>query len=59
MLLPIGGFALALLSGWALPALLLEEELALSPVRAVRLRGVLRYIVPTAIAATALASIVF
>ncbi|MFN0302779.1 MAG: sodium-dependent transporter [Burkholderiales bacterium] len=59
VLLPIGGFALAILIGWALPARLLEEELALRPARAVQLRGVLRYIVPVVIAAITLASIIF
>jgi NSS family neurotransmitter:Na+ symporter len=50
ILLPAGGFAVALFAGWAAPARLLVEELALSPTGAVLLRALLRYVVPAAIA---------
>lgn len=58
LLLPIGGFALALFVGWALPQRFLSEELRFKPGAAAILRTLLRYIVPTAIAATSIAPLV-
>jgi NSS family neurotransmitter:Na+ symporter len=55
VLLPVGGFALAVLAGWALPGTLLAEELWLTPARAARLRWILRWVVPAGIAGAALA----
>jgi len=55
LMLPIGGFALALLVGWALPSRFLIEELQLSRVWAAILRALLRYVVPAAIVVTSLA----
>ncbi len=58
VLLPLGGLALAVLTGWVLPARLLEEELSLTPARARMLRNVLRYVVPLAIATVVVATFV-
>jgi NSS family neurotransmitter:Na+ symporter len=55
VMLPMGGFALAVLAGWALPGTLLAEELRLPPVRAARLRWILRWVVPAGILVAALA----
>ena len=55
VMLPIGGFAIALFAGWALPQSVLAEELRLGPRGARLLRGLLRYVVPSLIAAVALA----
>jgi NSS family neurotransmitter:Na+ symporter len=57
VLLPIGGFALAVFGGWVIPAELLASELGVgrAPIRA--LRVLLRYIAPLAIAVAALAPI--
>jgi NSS family neurotransmitter:Na+ symporter len=55
VLLPVGGFALALFAGWALPGTLLAEELRLAPASAARLKRVLRWVVPAGILAAALA----
>ncbi len=55
ILLPVGGFALALFSGWVISTGLLVEELGLSPTSAALLRGLLRYFVPVAIAVVGLA----
>ena len=55
ILLPAGGFALAVLAGWVLPPTLLAEELRLSPAGAARLHWVLRWVVPACILAAALA----
>ena len=52
MLLPIGGFALALFAGWAIPDRVLREELRLTPVGVRALRVTLRYIAPIGIAVT-------
>jgi neurotransmitter:Na+ symporter, NSS family len=57
MLLPAGSFALALFGGWVIPASLLAEELRLGPTAVAIIRGLLRYIVPCAIAAASLASL--
>jgi NSS family neurotransmitter:Na+ symporter len=55
MLLPLGGFALAVLAGWALPRAFLAAELGLAPPAAARLHLVLRYVAPAGIAAASLA----
>jgi len=54
VLLPLGGLAIALFAGWAVPAGLLTEELHLTPATARVLRVLLRYVAPLAIAATAI-----
>jgi NSS family neurotransmitter:Na+ symporter len=54
VLLPVGAFGLALFTGWALPARLLEEELGLSRGAIASLRVLLRYVAPAGIAAAAL-----
>jgi len=55
VLLPIGGFAIALFAGWALPKSLLIEELRLTPRGAALLRALLKWLTPALIAVTALA----
>ena len=55
VLLPVGGFALAVLAGWALPGTLLAEELCLASAGAARLKWMLRWVVPAGILAAALA----
>jgi NSS family neurotransmitter:Na+ symporter len=55
LLLPLGGLALAIFTGWALPARLLGEELQLGPAAAALLRLLLRYAVPAGIAAATVA----
>jgi SNF family Na+-dependent transporter len=55
LLLPIGGLAIALFAGWALPASVLSDELRLAPRGAARLRWLLRWAAPALIAVTALA----
>jgi NSS family neurotransmitter:Na+ symporter len=55
VLLPIGGFAIALFAGWALPKSLLIEELRLTPRGAALLRVLLKWVTPALIAVTALA----
>jgi SNF family Na+-dependent transporter len=57
ILLPIGGFAIAVFAGWAVPARLLREELQLRPAAARALRLALRYVAPAGIAFAALSSI--
>jgi NSS family neurotransmitter:Na+ symporter len=57
VLLPLTGLLLALLAGWALPEGLFTEELRLGPRGGRLLRALLRYIVPPAIAAIALAAL--
>jgi NSS family neurotransmitter:Na+ symporter len=54
ILLPVGGLALALFAGWALPHRLLAEELSLPVGAALWLHRLLRYVVPAGIAAAAL-----
>ena len=54
IMLPLGGFALALFGGWSLPARLLAEEIGLSLRNAQLLQFLLRYFVPTCIAVLAL-----
>ena len=58
VMLPMGGFALAVLAGWVLPARLLAEELGLGAAGAGRLRWILKYVVPAGIAAAALGPLV-
>jgi NSS family neurotransmitter:Na+ symporter len=55
VLLPAGGFALAVLAGWVLPGTLLAEELRLSRAGAARLHWILRWAVPGGILAAAFA----
>jgi NSS family neurotransmitter:Na+ symporter len=55
LMLPIGGFALALFAGWVLPAALLAEELHLGARGAALLRFTLRWVTPALIAAAGLA----
>jgi NSS family neurotransmitter:Na+ symporter len=50
IMLPMGGFALALFAGWILPARLLAEEIGLAPRTARFLQLLLRYLVPASIA---------
>jgi NSS family neurotransmitter:Na+ symporter len=57
VMLPIGGFALALFAGWALPRAVLLEELGLRERSAALLRFTLRWVTPALIAATALAPV--
>jgi NSS family neurotransmitter:Na+ symporter len=54
IMLPLGGFTLALFAGWILPARLLAEETGLAPPIACILQLVLRFIVPACIAVVAL-----
>ena len=54
LLLPLGGFAIAVFAGWAVPAGVLENELRLGPVVGRGLRFLLRYVAPAGIAATTL-----
>jgi NSS family neurotransmitter:Na+ symporter len=49
IMLPFGGFALALFAGWVLPAQLLAEEIGLSLGTARSLQVLLRFIVPACI----------
>jgi NSS family neurotransmitter:Na+ symporter len=55
LLLPLGGLALALFTGWAIPGRLLRDELQLQPRLAAVLRALLRYVVPAGILAATLA----
>jgi NSS family neurotransmitter:Na+ symporter len=55
LLLPLGGLALALFTGWFLPERLLRVELTLGAAGAWFLRALLRYIVPAGIAAVTVA----
>jgi len=57
VLLPVGGFALAVFAGWALPRSVLAEELRLPPAAAARLHWIMRYVAPAGIAAAALAQL--
>jgi len=54
IMLPLGGFALALFAGWKLPARLLAEEIGVGQHTALVLQFLLRYIVPTCVAILAL-----
>ena len=55
LLLPIGGFALSLFAGWALPWSLLADELRLGASGTRVLHLLLRYVAPAGIAAATLA----
>jgi NSS family neurotransmitter:Na+ symporter len=57
ILLPLGGLAIALFAGWAIPDRMLIEELGLSPAGGRVLRTILRYVAPVAIAATAFSAV--
>ena len=57
VLLPLGGLAIAVFAGWALPARALAAELGLSPAAAAMLRAALRYVAPAAITLAALAPV--
>jgi NSS family neurotransmitter:Na+ symporter len=57
ILLPVGGFAIALFAGWAVPVQVLSEELRLGPTAARALVVTLRYVAPAGIAAAALSPI--
>ena len=50
MMLPLGGFSLALLAGWVLPEQLLADEIGLGARAVALLRLLVRYIVPICIA---------
>jgi NSS family neurotransmitter:Na+ symporter len=54
LLLPVGGLAIALFSGWALPRHMLTEELHLGPRAASALTVALRFVVPAGILAASL-----
>jgi SNF family Na+-dependent transporter len=54
IMLPFGGFALALFAGWVLPERLLAEEIGLKPGTVRLLRIFLRTIVPACIAVVTL-----
>ena len=54
IMLPLGGFALALFAGWTLPARLLAEEAGLAPHTSRLMQFLLRFIVPACIAVVAL-----
>jgi NSS family neurotransmitter:Na+ symporter len=58
VMLPVGGLALAIFAGWALPGSLLAEELALGPKGAALLRALLRWVTPALIAAAGAAPLV-
>jgi NSS family neurotransmitter:Na+ symporter len=51
LLLPLGGLAIALFAGWAVPAGILEAELGLGARAGRALRFLLRYVAPAGIAA--------
>jgi hypothetical protein len=53
----VGGLAIALFAGWAVPDRLLVEELRLTPRGTVALRVVLRYVAPAGIIAATLAPV--
>jgi NSS family neurotransmitter:Na+ symporter len=55
ILLPAGGFALAVFGGWVVPERVLAEELQLRPRASAALRFLLRYVVPLGIAAATVA----
>ena len=58
VMLPIGGFALALFVGWSLPSRFLIEELQLGRATTAILRTLLRYVAPAAIAVVTLAPLI-
>ncbi len=54
VLLPVGGLAIALFAGWAVPRRLLQEELRLGPRGTAAMTVALRYVVPLGILVLAL-----
>jgi NSS family neurotransmitter:Na+ symporter len=54
VMLPAGGFALALFAGWIVPERLLREELCIGQTMLAILRAILRYVVPFGITAVVL-----
>ncbi|MFZ3247278.1 MAG: hypothetical protein WA214_00145, partial [Pseudolabrys sp.] len=54
IMLPFGGFTLALFAGWKLPARLFAEEIGIGLRSACILQFMLRYVIPTCIAIVAL-----
>ena len=59
LLLPIGGFALAVFGGWVIPPGLLAGELGVGPVGISLIRTLLRYVIPLAIGAASIAAVRF
>lgn len=57
LLLPLGGLALAVFTGWALPRRVLAAELDLHGVALAGLHVVLRFVAPALVVAAALASV--
>jgi NSS family neurotransmitter:Na+ symporter len=57
ILLPLGGLAMAVFAGWAVPDRMLVEELDLTPAGGRILRVILRYIAPAAILAAAMSAL--
>ncbi len=55
LMLPLGGLAIALFAGWAMPRAMLAGELRLGARAAAALRVLLRYVAPAGIAAATLA----
>jgi neurotransmitter:Na+ symporter, NSS family len=55
VLLPIGGFGIAVFVGWAVPRTLMAKELRLGNVALATLYALLRYIVPAGIVAASVA----
>jgi NSS family neurotransmitter:Na+ symporter len=55
VMLPVGGFALALFAGWIVPRRLLADELGLGTMASALLRAILRYVVPPVVVAVTLA----
>jgi len=54
IMLPFGGFMLAMFAGWMLPGRLLAEHIGLSPLSKGVLQTLLRYLVPACIAVVTL-----
>ena len=59
VMLPVGGFAIAVFAGWVLPPTTLAQELGLGPGPARLLRRLLRWVTPALIAVVALAPLAF
>lgn len=59
VMLPIGGLAIVLFAGWAVPSDMLTDELGLSRAGGRWLQVLLRYVAPAAIAAAALSALFF
>jgi NSS family neurotransmitter:Na+ symporter len=54
IMLPVGGLALAIFTGWVVPKRLLRQELGLDGIELVILRALLRWVAPIGIAAVTL-----